>query len=126
MPVPNAPILDDGWLGILLQTGVAGALAFAWIFVRFVRRVGRAARHDASSRGWFLAAVTASIVAYGVSMFFYDAMSFIQVTFLLFILMGLGSVGYRLEGYEPAPPSAPSPRDRRRRSRTASPILPGS
>ena len=96
VPVPNAPILDDGWLGILLQTGVAGALAFAWIFVRFVRRVGGAAKRDTTERGWFLAAVTASVVGYAVSMFLYDALSFIQVTFLLFILFGLGSVGYRL------------------------------
>jgi hypothetical protein len=100
VPVPNSPILDDGWLGILLETGVLGALAFCWIFVRFARKVGGAARQDPSARGWFLAAVTASVLAYGVSMFLYDAMSFIQVTFLFFILVGLGSVAYRLGGYE--------------------------
>ena len=79
-------------------------------------------RHDDSARGWFLAAVCASVAAYGVSMFFFDATSFIQVTFLFFILLGLGSAGYRLGGYE----SAPAPRTARRRSRTASPILAGS
>jgi hypothetical protein len=121
VPVPNAPILDDGWLGILLETGVVGALAFAWIFARFLRLVGRAARRDHSSRGWFLAAVTASIVAYGLSMFLYDAMSFIQVTFLFFILVGLGSVGYRLGGYESVPES-----NGRRPSRSASLIRAGS
>ena len=122
VPVPNGPILDDGWLGILLETGVAGALAFAWIFVRFLRRVGGAARHDDSPRGWFLAAVCASVAAYGVSMFFFDATSFIQVTFLFFILLGLGSAGYRLGSYD----LAPSLRGKRRRSRTASPSLAGS
>jgi len=122
VPVPNGPILDDGWLGILLETGVAGAIAFLWVFVRFLRRVGHAARHDDSPRGWFLAAVCGSVAAYGVSMFFFDAESFIQVTFLFFILLGLGSAGYRLGGYD----SAPSLRGRRRRSRTASPILTGS
>lgn len=122
VPVPNGPILDDGWLGILLETGVVGAFAFAWIFVRFLRRVGSAARRDESSRGWFLAAVSASVAAYGVSMFFYDAESFIQVTFLFFILLGLGGAGYRLGAYESAPPQ----RGTRRRSRTASQILAGS
>ena len=122
VPVPNAPILDDGWLGMLLETGVAGALAFLWIFVRFLRRVGSAARHDSSSQGWFLAAVCASVAAYGLSMFFFDATSFIQVTFLFFILVGLGSAGYRIGGYE----LASSPRAGRRRSRKASPILAGS
>jgi hypothetical protein len=96
VPVPNAPILDDEWLGILLETGAAGALAFLWIFVRFVRRIGGAARRDTTPRGWFLAAVASSVVGYAVSMFLYDALSFIQVTFLLFIMIGLGSVGYRL------------------------------
>jgi polysaccharide biosynthesis protein PslJ len=105
VPVPNAPILDDEWLGILLETGAAGALAFLWIFVRFVRRVGGAARRDETSRGWFLAAVAASVVGYAVSMLLYDALSFIQVTFLLFILIGLGSVGYRLH-LEDQPPRA--------------------
>jgi O-antigen ligase len=100
VPVPNAPILDDGWLGIVLETGILGAFAFAWIFVRFVRRVGGAARHDDSPRGWFLAAVTASVLAYGVSMFLYDALSFIQVSFLFFILIGLGGAAYRLGDYE--------------------------
>jgi hypothetical protein len=40
--------------------------------------------------------VASSVVGYAVSMFLYDALSFIQVTFLLFIMIGLGSVGYRL------------------------------
>lgn len=100
VPVPNGPILDDEWLGILLETGIVGALALAWVFLRFVRKVGGAAKADDSARGWFLAAVTASVLAYGVSMFLYDAMSFIQVTFLFFILIGLGSTAYRLGGYE--------------------------
>ena len=55
-------------------------------------------------------------------MFFYDAGSFIQVTFLFFILLGLGSAGYRLGGYESATPE----RAGRRRSRTASPSLAGN
>jgi polysaccharide biosynthesis protein PslJ len=122
VPIPNGPILDDGWLGMLLETGVAGALAFLWVFVRFLRRVGGAAKHDDSSRGWFLAAVCASVAAYGVSMFFFDATSFIQVTFIFFILLGLGSAGYRLGDYE----EASVPAAGRRRSRTASPILAGS
>ena len=56
--------------------------------------------------------MTASVVGYAVSMFLYDALSFIQVL-LLFILIGLGSVGYRLHLEEPRP-------------RAASPIRAGS
>jgi hypothetical protein len=36
-------------------------------------------------------ALTASIASYAVGMFTYDAFSFIQVTLVLFFLLGLGS-----------------------------------
>lgn len=87
---PNAPILDDQWLGVLTETGIIGAFAFAWLFIRFVRRAGKEAKKDLSERGSLLVATVASVAAFAVSMFTYDAFSFIQVTFLLFIVLGLG------------------------------------
>ena len=89
-PAPNGPILDDGWLGVLLETGVVGTFGLLWIFVAAIRRMGRAAKADLSPRGWLLVATTASVAAYGVGMFTYDALSFIQVTFCLFIILGIG------------------------------------
>ena len=50
------------------------------------------ARRDHSSRGWLLAAVAASVAGLSVGMFVFDALSFVQVAFLLFILLGLGVV----------------------------------
>ncbi len=91
VPVANAPILDDQWLGVLLETGLVGTVALAWFFARCLRRLGTAARRDYSPRGWLLAATTASVAAYFVSMFTYDAFAFIQVTFLLFTLIALGA-----------------------------------
>ena len=90
IPVPNGPILDDEWLGLLLETGVAGTLAFLWIFVLAARRMAGAARGDPTPRKAMLVATTASVLAYGIGMFTYDAFSFIQVTFLFFIIFGLG------------------------------------
>jgi len=89
--VGNAQILDDQWLGTLLETGLAGVLSWIWLYVRFVRRLGRAAKEDDSDRSWLYTAIAASVAAYSVGMFTYDAWSFIQVTFVLFILLGLGS-----------------------------------
>jgi hypothetical protein len=89
VPVANAPILDDQWLGIVCETGAAGALALLWLFVRFVRRLWPHARDDDSPFGWLMIAGIASVVSFAVSMFFYDAFAFIQVTFMLFIVMGL-------------------------------------
>jgi hypothetical protein len=87
----NADVLDDQWLKTLLETGAVGFLAWLWLFVRFLRRAGSEARKGFSDEDWFLAAVAAAVAAYAVGMFFYDAFSFIQVTFLLYILLGFGA-----------------------------------
>ena len=84
-------ILDDQWLGTLLEAGALGAFGWLWFFVRAVRRFGAEAKRDDSDRGWLLASLAAGVAAYGVGMLTYDAFSFIQVTFLLFIFVGLGS-----------------------------------
>lgn len=99
-PTPNGPILDDGWLGVLLETGTVGALALFWMFARAIKRTGKAAKVDMSPRGWFLAAACSSIAAYAVGMFTYDAFSFIQSTFLLFIVLGLAMAALRLDPAE--------------------------
>jgi hypothetical protein len=88
----NAFILDNQWLGTLLETGAMGVLSWFWLFRRFLRRVNQAAREDAGDRGWLLTALSASVLAYALAMATYDAWSFIQVTFLLFIMLGIGSV----------------------------------
>jgi O-antigen ligase len=91
-PTPlEANILDDQWLGTLLETGVIGVFGWLWFFVRVVRRFGAEAKNDDSARGWLLASITAGVAAFAVGMLTYDAFSFIQVTFLLFISVGLGS-----------------------------------
>jgi O-antigen ligase len=87
----NAFILDNQWLGTLLATGAVGVFGWLWLFVRAVRRFGAEARRDHSERGWLLASLTAGICAFAVGMLTYDAFSFIQVTFLLFFFVGLGS-----------------------------------
>lgn len=95
---PNAPILDDQWLGVLLETGVVGALSLGWLFARAIRRFGAVARRDRSPRGWLLGAAAASIASYFVSMLTYDAFSFIQVTFVLFIVLGIGAAALKIPG----------------------------
>ncbi len=98
--VANAPILDDQWLGILLDTGVVGFLSLLWVFVRSVRRMGKAAKRDLSPRGWLLVGTTASVVAYMVSMLTYDSFAFIQATVLLFVVLGIGIAALRSKSKE--------------------------
>jgi polysaccharide biosynthesis protein PslJ len=87
----NTNILDNQWLGTLISTGVLGFFGWLWLFVRAIRRFGREAKKDDSDRAWLFAAITASIAAYAVGMLTYDAFAFPQVTFMLFILLGLGA-----------------------------------
>jgi polysaccharide biosynthesis protein PslJ len=89
-PGAETNILDNQWLGTLLATGALGVAGWLWFFVRAVRRFGAEARRDLSDRGQLLAAITAAISAYAVGMLTYDAFAFVQVTFVLFILVGLG------------------------------------
>jgi polysaccharide biosynthesis protein PslJ len=91
-PTNPAPILDDEWLGTLLSVGAVGVFAWLWLFARFVRRVGREAKRDRTPRGQLLTALVASVSAFPVGMFTYDAFSFTQVTFLLFTMLALGAV----------------------------------
>jgi O-antigen ligase len=87
----QANIFDDQWLGTLLATGAVGFFGWLWFFVRVVRRCAAEAKRDDSERGWLLTAIAAGVAALGVGMVTFDAFAFIQVTFLLFILVGLAS-----------------------------------
>jgi O-antigen ligase len=108
-------ILDDQWLGTLLETGAVGFVGWLWFFARAVRRFGREAARDHSARGWLLTALTAGIAAYGIGMLTFDAFGFIQVTFLLFIFVGLGSALMA----DSSAPVMPITRTPRRRTMTA-------
>jgi polysaccharide biosynthesis protein PslJ len=89
---PNAQILDNQWLKTLLETGLVGACAWLWIYLRSVRRLARAAKEDASEDGLLFVAFAASITSLAIGMVLFDAFAFIQVTFLLFIVLALGCV----------------------------------
>ena len=86
----NARVLDDEWLGTASETGLIGLFAWLWFFIRFVRRTGKEAMLDLSSRGWLLVSLAAGAAAFAVGMLTYDAFSFIQVTFVVFLFAALG------------------------------------
>jgi polysaccharide biosynthesis protein PslJ len=91
-PGPDGRILDDQWLGTLLDTGVPGALAWLWLILRSLRRMGHAARQDRSAASWLPTAFAASVAAFAFGMFFFDAFAFIQVTLLFFVLLAFSCV----------------------------------
>ena len=88
-PLRNAPILDNQWLGLLLEIGVVGIVGWAALFVGSARRLARASRRRAPPEGWLAAGLAASIVGFGVAMFTFDAFAFTQVSFVFWILISL-------------------------------------
>ncbi len=95
-PKKNAPILDDQWLGTLLEIGLLGLVAWVWLFVSFLRRMLGAARRSEGTDFWLFSGFAAAVASFAVAMFLYDAFAFIQVTFVLFILLALGAASYRM------------------------------
>ena len=80
----NAEILDDQWLGTLLETGVLGVIAWVWLFGRAIRRLGARAKLERDTpEGWLPVAIAASLAGFVASMWFYDAFSFTQGDFPL-------------------------------------------
>jgi O-antigen ligase/polysaccharide polymerase Wzy-like membrane protein len=103
-------ILDDQWLGTLRSTGAFGFLSLLWLFSRAIAGFAKCARRDFSPRGWFFTGATASLSAYAIGMFTYDSLSFIQVTFLLFFILGFAAAmlpeTFEIRAVGPAPPDA--------------------
>ena len=97
-PGADGQILDDQWLGTLVETGIAGALGWLWLVASCVSRFGRRARGEAKE-AWFFTSLAAAVSAFAAGMLFYDTFAFIQVTLLFFILVALGSVTLRAERF---------------------------
>lgn len=91
-PDTSTRILDNQWLGTLLETGVLGALAWIWLFRRFLMRVRRRAAADESAEAWVAVGIAAGVAAQMVAMFTYDAFAFVQATFILFLLLAFGTL----------------------------------
>ena len=87
----NGRLLDNQWLGLLVDGGAAGVLVVGWIVVRFARRQFALARGMRGPPGYLPLACASSVIAYAVGMFTFDSFAFAQVTFLLFMILALGN-----------------------------------
>ena len=90
-PSANTRILDDQWLDTLLETGLVGAAAWLWLFIRSVGRFARAGKEAGGDDGWLLTALAGIAAAFGVAMLIFDAFGFIQTFFMFFIMLALGA-----------------------------------
>ena len=90
--VKQSRLLDDQWLGSLLETGFVGICALLWLFIRPIRRMFRIAKEDDGEDGWLAAALAASLFGFAFGMLTFDALGFVQVTILFFLLLAFSSV----------------------------------
>lgn len=97
-PRQNAAVLDNQWLGLLLETGLFGVIALGWAVSRAIRRLGRIARGDPSSLGLLAGSLGASIMSFAVAMVTYDAFGFIQVTLLFFVILAVTAAVLSIAG----------------------------
>jgi hypothetical protein len=88
----NAQVLDDQWLGNLLEIGLVGVAAWVWLFARVIGRLSARARLERNTtEGWLPVALAGAVACYVAAMFFYDAWGFMQGTIVLWLLLGCTS-----------------------------------
>ena len=69
-----------------------------WMFIRAIRRLARHRARRTAPDAWLATTLAASLLAFAVGMFTFDAFAFIQVTFFVFIMLGFSAVITREDG----------------------------
>jgi O-antigen ligase len=83
-------IFDNQYLTMLVEFGIVGVIALAWLSLAVVFKLGAAGRNDHSPAGDLMALCAISCAGFTASMFLYDAIAFIQVTLVFFVVAALG------------------------------------
>lgn len=102
--LPDYVIVDNQYLGLLVELGFAGLLAFLALILCGMISAGRArkaALDDATRQ--ISQAVLASLAAIAVSFVFFDGLSFPMAAGLLFFMLGLSGALLRLARTTQAP-----------------------
>lgn len=109
-PTDTALLLDNQVLGILLDAGVVGVLGLAALFlvpmtmlVRFAFAGTTSARYGAMAL-----AISVSLLAYGVSLFLFDAFGFMQTVMLMCLLLAAGAWLLTESGRDPEETAQPT------------------
>jgi polysaccharide biosynthesis protein PslJ len=83
-------IFDNQYLTMLVEYGIVGVVALAWLSFAVVLKLGAAGKNDHSPAGDLMALCAISCAGFAASMFLYDAIAFIQVTLVFFVIAALG------------------------------------
>jgi O-antigen ligase len=95
--LPKYRILDNQYLGLLIEVGVAGCLAMLILLLTAIL-CSRAVAVTATSANDRMVAqgLTASVCAAGVGLAFYDGLGFPMAAGMLFLILGLAGAQWRL------------------------------
>lgn len=91
-PERGARIIDNQYLGLALETGALGVLAFAYLLWRAVSVPFRAGRRLGGRLGAELIGIAAAAAVFATCSATFDTIGFPQVTYLFFALSALGVV----------------------------------
>lgn len=89
----NAYILDNQWLGTLMETGVLGVIGLIALFVwPAIRMLSFSFRSGAAESRVFLTfAIAIAAVGYTTAMFLYDSFAFMQTLLMLMMLYAIAA-----------------------------------
>jgi polysaccharide biosynthesis protein PslJ len=89
----NAIVLDDQWLGTLVEIGILGVTGWVLLLGLVIRRLGKRAKLERGTReGWLPVALAGSVAAFAASIATYDAFSFVQAVLLVYLIIACASV----------------------------------
>jgi hypothetical protein len=109
-PVTTAPnlIFDNQYLVTLVEFGAVGVIALAWLSWGAVFKLGATARRVHTGTGDLIAVCTVSCAGFSAAMFLFDAIAFIQVTLVFFVVAALGLRAREILLHEePVPKTSP-------------------
>jgi O-antigen ligase len=107
--LPDYRILDNAYLGLVIETGVIGTACLLGTFATAVYVAQRCrARSRVTETRELAQALTASTAAAAAGLAFFDALSFPMVSGLTFVVLGVTSCLDRLEAASPLPAGSPA------------------
>ena len=84
-------VLDNQWLGLLLEVGAVGVAAWLWLLGRTFRHLHKIAR-TSEEYGFLAVSLTASTASFAVCMYFLDVLTFAQFVLSFFMVLGVAAI----------------------------------